>query len=151
MSELYLITPPETPLLLPLAREFMAEGNIPGALNEAHFVATLRAHLERGTGFVIVGGAPFRGMICGLTFPDMATAEPCCMEFFWFVNSQERGSLGMRLFDAWEQESVKRGCVRLMMAHHLTNKSEKFERLLTRRGYGKKEQVYMKEVGTCAE
>lgn len=142
------ISAAEVPLLLPLARQFMGEGNIPGKLNEAHFVANLQTHLERGTGFVFVAD-PLRGMICGIMFPDMATAELCCMEFFWFVSTAERGAIGMQLLDALEREACARGAVRIYMGHMVTDKTAVFGRLFARRGYRMKEQVFVKE-GACA-
>lgn len=145
MSEIRLLTSEEVPLLLPLARAFFAEGNIPGKLNEAHFVATLRAHLEHGTGFVFAGGHPIRGTISGVMFNDMATAELCCMEFFWYVRAGERGAIGLKLLAAWEQEAFRRGAVRIMMAHLETPKTKGFERLYERRGYAKREQIFMRE------
>lgn len=150
MSDIRAITAAEVPLLLPLARAFMAEGNIDGKLDERHFVANLQAHLERGTGFVFVA-EPLRGMICGIMFPDMATAEICCMEFFWYVDSHERGSIGMRLLQALEDEAARRKAVRIYMGHMVTDKSETFARLFGRRGYRMKEQVFIKEVhSACA-
>lgn len=149
MSDIRRITAAEVPLLLPLARQFMSEGNIPGKLDEAHFSANLQAHLERGTGFVFVA-EPLRGMISGIMFNDMATAELCCMEFFWFVSPSERGGIGMRLLEALEQEATNRGAVRILMGHMVTEKTETFERLFARRGYRVKEQVFLKEVMPCA-
>lgn len=144
MSELHLITAAEVPLLLPLIRQFFAEGNIPGKLNEPYAVATLTKHVEAGTGFVIAAGCPVRGAISGVMYPDMATAELCAVEFFWFVSPEERGSLGIRLLDAFEKEAFGRGAVRVMMSHLSTPKTERFESMYTRRGYMKREQIFIK-------
>lgn len=144
MSDFRFLAPDEIPLLLPLARAFFAEGNLPGTLNERHFVATLKAHITRGTGFVIAAGLPIRGTVSGIMFNDMATAELCCMEFFWYVSAEERGSLGIRLLDAMETEAFKRGSVRVLMSHLSTPKTERFERVYARRGYTKREQIFMK-------
>lgn len=144
MSELHLLTASEVPLLVPLIRQFFAEGNIPGKFNEPHAIATLKAHLTANTGFVFAAGCPIRGAICGVMYPDMATAEPCAIEFFWYCLAEERGSLGIRLLDAFEKEAFRRGAVRVLMSHLATPKTERFESMYARRGYVKREQIFMK-------
>jgi GNAT superfamily N-acetyltransferase len=111
----------------------------------------LTTHLTSGNGFVLVAGEPIRGMISGIMFEDMSTGELCCMEFFWFVDPNERGSIGIRLLDALESEARKRGAVRVLMAHLASEKTAKFEKLYERRGYELKEQVFYKVVKPCAE
>jgi hypothetical protein len=145
MSELRLLPAHEVPLLLPGARQFFADGLIAGQLHETHFVTTLAGHIERGSGFVVVAGQPLRGALAGILFQDLATAETCCMEFFWYVHASERGSLGVRLLAAFEQESFSRGAVRVIMAHFVNEKTSGFEALYTRRGYRMKEQLFQKE------
>lgn len=156
MSELRLLTAPELPLLLPLARQFhtsLLHGNLNHApLNEAHFQKVLAHHLNLGTGFIVVAGASVRGMICGIMFEDMSTAELCCMEFFWFVDKNERGSLGIRLLDALEAEARERGAVRIMMAHLASEGNDRFGKLYERKGFALKEQIFVKslEKKSCA-
>lgn len=146
----------EIPLLLPLARRFhesLLQGNLNHApLNEQHFLNVLNTHLGNDTGFVLVAGSPIQGMICGIMFDDMSTAEKCCMEFFWFVEPAERGSIGLRLLDALEQEARSRGAVRVLMAHLASEQTSKFARLYERRGFQLKEQIFVKflEQTTCA-
>lgn len=141
---LRLLTAAELPLLLPLIRAFFAEGNIPGKLNEPYAVKRLASHVEAGTGFAIADGVPIRGAICGILYEDMATAERCCMEFFWYVAKEERGSLGIRLLDALEKEAFKRGAVRVVMSHLSTDKTDRFDQMYARRGYTKREQIFIK-------
>jgi GNAT superfamily N-acetyltransferase len=144
----------EIPLLLPLARQFhdsLLHGMLNHApLNEAHFLKVLERHLTVGTGFVLVAGSPIRGMISGMMFEDMSTGELCCMEFFWFVDPNERGSIGIRLLDALEEEARKRGAVRVLMAHLASEKTAKFAKLYERRGYELKEQIFYKGIEPCA-
>jgi GNAT superfamily N-acetyltransferase len=145
--DIRLLSVAEVPLLVPLIRKFFAEGNIAGKLNEAHGIANLRSHVSNGTGFILVAGIPIRAGISGITYLDMGTAELCCMEFFWYVDPAERGSsVGLRLLNAWEQEATKRGAKRLLMSHIETEKTAQFLKLYERRGYVKREQIYMKEV-----
>lgn len=148
MSDIRALAVAEIPLLLPLARQFHAtllRGNLNDApLDEQHFQKNLRHHLTTGSGFVLVAGMPIRGMICGIMFDDMSTAERCCMEFFWYVDPAERGSLGIRLLAALEAEAESRGAVRVLMAHLASEGLEKFGRMYERRGYALKEQVFVK-------
>jgi hypothetical protein len=139
-----LIQPSEVPLLLPQAREFFKEGAIQGALNEAHFVATLSTQMDAGSMFVLAEGAPFRGAIGGVVYQDLATGERCCMEYFWYVAAYERGSLGVRLLAEFEKEATARGAVRVSMMHHVTPDSKKFDHVYGRRGYTLREQVFVR-------
>lgn len=141
MSDIRALQSYEVALLLPLARAFFAEGHIEGTLNEAHFVRQLTQQIEAGVG--VAFSADFRGTIAGIFFLDLATADLCCMEYFWYVHAEERGSLGIRLLAALEDECERRGAKRLLMMHML-DKREQFERLYTKRGYTLKEQVFMK-------
>lgn len=145
--DIRLLTADEVPLMTPLIREFFAEGNIAGKLNEAYAVKLLRGHVTAGSGFMLSAGLPIRAGICGIMYPDMATAELCCIEYFWYVSLPERGSsIGLRLLGAWEQEAISRGATRLLMAHIETEKTAQFAKLYERRGYVRREQIYMKEV-----
>lgn len=146
-NDIRLLSAPEIPLLLPLARAFYGEGNLSGKLNDLHAVKTFQEHVERGSGFVLAGGIPIRGMIAGILFRDLATADLCCMEYFWYVDASARGSLGVRLLDAWEREASRRGAKRMMMAHMHSEKTAQFTGLYERRGYRMKEQIFVKEVG----
>ena len=145
LNDIRLLPDYEVPLLLPLARAFYAEGNLPGALNEKHFVETLKNQINVGSCFVIVGGSPIRGTIAGIVFDDMMTSDRCCMECFWYVSSSERGSLGLRLLDAWENEALQRNASRLVMAHLHSENDERFTKLYGRRGYTMREQIFVKE------
>lgn len=139
-----LISPAEVPLLIPQARAFFKEGNIQGTLNEPHFIQTLTAQMLTGRMFVFAEGSPFRGAIGATMFEDLATGETCCLEYFFYVDVHERGSLGIRLLAAFEEHAFCRGAVRLMMMHHVTEKSEKFKHFYERRGYTLREQVFVK-------
>lgn len=148
MTDIRALAVHEIPTLLPLARQFHESllcGNLNNEpLDEQHFQAVLRNHLTNDSGFVLVAGSPIRGMICGIMFDDMSTAARCCMEFFWYVDQAERGSLGIRLLNALEAEAESRGAVRVLMAHLASEGLEKFTRVYERRGYALKEQVFVK-------
>lgn len=139
-----LITAAEVPLLIPQAKEFFAEGEIDGKLDEKNFVKMVTANIEAGTMFVLAEGVPFRGAIAGVTYKDVATGDVCCMEHFWYVNQHERGSLGLRLLSAFENEAKARGAVRILMMHHVAPGADKFHHLYERRGYRLREQIFVK-------
>lgn len=146
MSELRLLMPEEVPLVLPLAREFFATGEIPGKLNEVHFVNLFRKQLAEGNAFIIAAGIPLRGMIAGFVHQDPFDGQLVCGELWWFVRKEERGSLGLRLFNAWEAEAKSRGAVRFQMAHLTGSKTDSLDRLFERKGYIMKEKIFVKEV-----
>jgi hypothetical protein len=139
-----LIRPEEVVLLLPQARQFFREGQIDGALNEAHFVGQLTSLMRAGTMFVLADGAPFRGAIAGAVVNDLATGELVGTEYFWYVAREERGSLGVRLLAEFEREAKARGAVRVLMMHHVTPASAKFDHIYGRRGYRLREQLFVK-------
>lgn len=139
-----LITPAEVPLLLPQAREFFREGQIQGNLNEPHFIQALTQQMQVDRMFVLAEGSPFRGAIAGAMFEDLATGELCCMEYFWYVDRHERGTLGVRLLAAFEEHALCRGARRILMMHHVNEQTEKFKHIYERRGYVLLEQVYVR-------
>lgn len=147
MNDIRLIPAEEVPLLLPGARAFFAEGNLVGELNEEHFVKTLQGYVESGIGFVLASGTPpFRGSIAGILYPDFATGELRCMEFFWYVPKEERGFVGVRLLKAFEAEAAKRGAKHLLMMHLVAGQEDKFSQFYTRSGYKMIEQVFSKQL-----
>lgn len=142
MTSIRKLEPYEVALLLPGARAFFHEGHIDGQLNEAHFVKQLTAQIENGVGVCFT--ADFRGAIAAVFYLDLATAELCCMEYFWYVHAEERGSIGVRLLAALEAECERRGVRRLLMMHMVHEASERFDHLYRKRGYVHKEQLYVK-------
>lgn len=136
----------EVPLLVPQAREFFKEAPIAGAFNEGHFVAQLEQHVKDKRALVLAAGVPFRGAIGGILFQDLATGESCCMEYFWYVAKEERGSLGIRLLDEFERRIKALAVKRIMMMHLVSPRSDKFQDIYERRGYALKERVFVKEL-----
>lgn len=149
MNDIRTLSSAEVPLLLEGARAFFAEGNLIGELNEAHFVKTIQGYIDSGVGFVLTAGnPPFRGSIAGAIFPDFATGQPRCMEFFWYVNKAERGFVGVRLLKAFEVEAEKRGAKHVLMMHLVAGQEGKFTDFFTRSGYTLKEQVFSKTINS---
>ena len=137
----------EVPLLVPEAREFFREAPIAGEFKESHFVAELTRHLQSGSALVLAAGSPFRGAIGGVLFNGLAIADFSCMEYFWYVNRHERGSIGVRLLAEFEQRLRDLGVRRLMMMHLSSPEcDDKFLSLYDRRGYQLKERVFVKDL-----
>jgi GNAT superfamily N-acetyltransferase len=141
-NEIRRLTAEEVPLLMPGAREFYAEGRLYGKLNEEHCAKTLASLIQAGS--AVCFASAFRGAIGGLFFPDLVTADLCCMEHFWFVRQEERGTLGVRLLKALEAECEQRGVRRLLLMHMIGPDREAFEHFYTRMGYELREQVYVR-------
>lgn len=141
-NEIRQVTADEVPLLMPGAREFYAEGRLYGKLNEEHCIRTLSGAITAGSAACFASA--FRGAIGGLFFPDLVTSELCCMEYFWFVRKEERGTLGVRLLKALEFECERRGARRLMLMHMVGPDRESFEHFYERMGYRLREQVFVK-------
>lgn len=137
----------EVPLLVPEAQAFFAEAPIAGAFNERHFVKALQEQVQANRAIVLACGSPFRGAIAGVLYNDMATGALCCMEYFWFVAKSERGTLGLRLLDAFEKVVKLAGATRLTMMHLVSPEHDaKFADLYGRRQYTLKERVFVKEL-----
>ena len=145
-NNIRLLLAEEVPLILPLIRQFYLEGNLPGELNESHFVTNLQRQIQSGSSFILASGFPIMGTIAGIVHEDMSTKELSCMEIFWYVDKNERGTRGLRLLQAWEEEAKRRGAKKLLMAHLAAHKMEKFEKMYEHRGYKLLEQIYMKQV-----
>lgn len=137
----------EVPLLVPEARAFFAEAPIAGTFNEAHFVRELTALVGINRAIVLACGSPFRGAIGGVLYNDLATGALCCMEYFWFVSKAERGTLGLRLLEAFERTLIASSVTRLSMMHLCSEAHDsKFADLYGRRHYTLKERVFVKEL-----
>tara|TARA_R110000868_G_scaffold100489_1_gene276285 strand:- start:71 stop:523 length:453 start_codon:yes stop_codon:yes gene_type:complete len=144
-----LLNPSETAALIPGAKEFFAEGNLQGSLNERHFCETISKYINSGVGFCLVDeeSGVFRGSIAAAIFPDYATGDVTCMELYWFVPKEDRGLRGVRLLKSFEAEARNRGAKRIMMMHLTSGKYDKFVHFYEKCGYSLKEQVFAKELG----
>lgn len=73
-------------------------------------------------------------------FSGMKTATEC----FWFVAPEARGSIGLRLFYAFEAEAKRRGAERFLMVHLNNLTPDSLAKLYERRGYKAIETSYEK-------
>lgn len=144
MTTVRLITADEAPVLLPGAREFFAEGAMPGKLSEHAFLYHVQQAIER-LGFVagLFKGDVFCGALGAVCVAEWATGDVVAMEQFWFVLREHRFH-GLKLLDFYEAEAQRRGCVRAYMVHLNNLQADQLDRLFARRGYALVEKVFTK-------
>lgn len=135
-------------LMLTGAREFFGTGQLQGTLNEDHYVKTLASYTESGVGFVLarVDDGVLHGALGAAIHPDYATGELTAVEFFFYVVKAYRGTLGLRLMDAFEKEAKRRGARRLFLMHLLTEGACNLSTIYSRKGYKLVEHIYAKEL-----
>lgn len=105
--------------------------------------------LSTGQGFMIlfehkdgdvVGGAG--GVITNLQTSDALNS----IELFYWVDPEFRGSVGLRLLREYEEESIRRGAKRIIMACMETSDPDRAERLYLARGYKRFERHFVKDI-----
>lgn len=113
---------------------------VPGA-----FHAAWGRVIDAGLGVVFVAeiGGSILGMLGAVFTEDPFTGKPVALENFWFVSPEARGSVGIRLLNAFEMEAVKRGAEKIVMVC-LSSLTEGLGRLYERRGYKLIESSYEK-------
>jgi hypothetical protein len=137
----------DVPRMVPLAQLFFDEGAIPGKLSPEHFVANLTMLLEQGLGLYILAeeNGEVVGGIGGVITPDLLTGDVTANEIFWFCHPEHRGC-GLRLLNLFEEESTRRGAVRVHMVHLINYCSDRLDRLFERRGYRLVEKAFTLEL-----
>ena len=146
-SSISFLKPEDINLLAPLMKEFYEEGNIQGSFNQEYAAKSVGGLLQSGTGFCLYQGRPILGAICAFVYPDFGTGDLCCNEYFWFVTKKARGgSLGMRLFKAFEEEAKRRDVKRILVGHIMTSdeRDSTMKKVYESQGYKLKEQSFLK-------
>lgn len=149
MSTIVQLTIDDLPLAACLGQHFYEEGNLPGKLIPAVFVASWTKLIQSGAGFgyALKEQGRFLGAIAGVVWPCPNDGELQANEMFWFVARSARGSLGsLRLLDSWERGARLLGARRLTMVHLEALSPAKLARHYERKGYSKLETNYMKEI-----
>lgn len=142
-----LLTVYDLPLASQMGPKFYAEGKIPGEFIPEVFVASWTTLIERGIGFIV--GLFEESRLCGC----LGAAVTKCLnsgklianEMFWFIQSESRGH-GLRMLQAYEDESKKRGATRCSMALISSLQPEVLGKIYERRGYRPFEIAYTKEL-----
>lgn len=143
-----LLDPSELRVIIPGAHAFFEEGNIPGKLNEDHFIRTIRGFVESNQGFVVAGFSrdrTFLGALGGLVVRDFATGDLTGSELFWYVLPGQR-TVGVRLFKAFEAECARRGAVRIHASYVDSYCSDRLGPIFKKWGYRPIERGLTKEL-----
>lgn len=139
----------DLPLCVSCAKEFH---NIydPGVeFSESSFLDYWKSLIESGQGFMlllehkdgdIIGGAG------GVLANFQTSSVMNCIEMFWWVNASHRGSHGLKLYKAFEEEAKKRGAKRLLMAYMASSMPDKLEKFYLARGFTPFEHHVIKDL-----
>jgi GNAT superfamily N-acetyltransferase len=140
----------ELPRMHDIGREFFVAAKRPGTWCPAAFDRLWGSLLDAGVGIFLVAekDAEIVGLFGGIICEDAFNGEPTATEFFWYATPSARGSVGIRLLDAFEREAAERGATRIMMTHLNHLGSETLQKLYERRGYRSIEQTYEKILRT---
>lgn len=149
MVDIREMAPDEVEAMIPLARKFFAEGNLPGNFAPDHFVDNWRNWIEAGVGVVFSAwrGFDLLGFLGGIRLVSPTTAEMELHEMFWFMDPDERiGTAGLRLLKAFEEEGQRIGAARVTMVHLCNDTGSRVAKLIERRGFQPLEVHYAKEL-----
>ncbi len=145
-SMVRLTTTKDLPEIIPLYYKFFEEGDLSGKPSPATFKEGVKKLIDTGIVLSLVVGGKVKGVMGGAVYDDFITGDVSCMEAFWYVDPDNRGVGGLKLFKRFEEEAKFRGAKRIWMMHLLSLNSEKMERYYTKSGYVLKEKVYLKEL-----
>lgn len=134
---------------VPGGHEFFEEARLPGKFNPDFFVRFWSAAIQQDRGMILgaFDETKILGVIGFLFCPDIHTGDPVAVETMWFqLKEERRGSTALRLFERFEDEARKKGCVRIAMIHLETINAEPLKKLYAKRGYVMVETHYLKEL-----
>lgn len=127
---------------------FSDEGKLPGGFIPEVFRDTWMNLIDRGIG-VIFGSFGDDGVIHGalgaVKCPDPFNGDLICVENFWYVIPEYRGS-GIRLLKQFEAWAKEQGAKRVAMIHLLQLSPKELEHLYIRLGYQPIEVNYIKNL-----
>lgn len=130
-----------------LAREFYASSKMLREFNLVKFIELWTIFLVQGTGviFLLMDGGAITGTIGGIVYPEAYSGELTAQEFFWFVHQKNRGG-GVRLYRAFEQWALKKGCHEVRMGYLVDLMPEKVAHFYERLGFTRVEVNYAKRL-----
>lgn len=111
------------------------------------FVNFFRAVMGAGMGvlFLLEQDNVIQGVLGGLATPDPYHGGMVASEMFWYVMDSARGGAGGgRLYRAFEQWAIARGCEEIQMVHLSASMPERLEQFYKARGYSMIETRYSK-------
>ena len=148
MSTVEKITAETLPDVREIGEKFTQSVQYPGGFNYEAFADawTLAFAHDLGTIFCIRDGSgrPL-GLFGAFFHTDPFSGWKTASESFWFVLEEARNSsVGIRLFDAFENEAKLRECKKILMVHLDGEFGPALSKLYARRGYKVAENIYGK-------
>lgn len=144
------LTPETLSDVVEIGKAFTSEVGYPGGFDFESFAAQWKPLLELGIGEIFVTRDPNRRVtaLFGAVFSrDPFSGWLVGLEQFWYCLPEFRGgSAALRLLSAFENESKKRGCRKLLMVHLAGKRESKLEALYLRRGYSLTEKTFSKVI-----
>lgn len=99
------------------------------------------AGLETAAMWVAESDGRLVGMVAGWVFQHPFSGQPIASELVWWVEPEARGTVGIRLLDAFETWAKKRGATGIQM---IAPESSSIGALYERRGYRRVETLYQR-------
>lgn len=132
-----------------IGHAFASEVAHPGGFNYEAFEKHWGPVLETGIGelYAIRDGRKIVAILGCAFVPDCFSGMLTACEQFWYVLPEYRGaSIAGRLFNAFENEAIRRGCKKIIMARLETPQAEQLDALYIKRGYRPVEKTFGKEI-----
>jgi GNAT superfamily N-acetyltransferase len=142
------VEPVDVAGMVPAARSFFRENQLPGEFNAETFTLGWMGLIKAGCGFaftLVDERGDIKGGIGAVVNTDLNTGDKIAVEMFYYAMPEVRGN-GLRLLPIIEDAARARGCKRFWMIHLEDGRSERMERFYGKRGYELKEHLYMKDL-----
>ncbi len=112
------------------------------------FVALWETLLNSGNGviFLLLDGETIAGAVGALAHQEQYCDYLCAQEFFWWVQPENRGLGGVRLYHHLEDWAREKGCRHLRMVYLVNSMPEKVGNFYERCGLKPMEVTYSKEL-----
>ena len=142
------VTADQIPQLVPMAREFYAEFDLPGGVVPQVFRANWKMWMENGFGVVIgaFDGDEMVGASGGLVVNAANDGVLEANEMFWYLDPAYReGGHGVKMLQAWEQACREAGAKRISMIRLWGGEGARIGKMLESMGY-KPTEVHMYKI-----
>lgn len=138
----------DLPKMAATAREFYAASPTLADLQDQKFCETWQRLIETGIGvaFIEYVGDSIAGGIGAIVAPDPYGNTTIASEAFWFVSETSRGTLGIRLYRAFEAWAKSHGVDSIQMIHLMDSTGAKVRNLYLRMGFEPVEVRYQKRL-----
>jgi GNAT superfamily N-acetyltransferase len=138
----------DLPKMAATAREFYAASPTLADLQDQKFCETWHRLIDTGIGvaFIEYAGDFIAGGIGAIVTSDPYGKTTIASEAFWFVSENSRGTLGIRLYRAFEEWAKSHGVDSIQMIHLMDAAGAKVRNLYLRMGYEPVEVRYQKRL-----